>query len=82
MKRCRGIIATDHVDSSGERIPVKVLRDMVESSKGSYTLVRVEHDVWRPPIGRGVSAVLCKLVSLQPSAMMASGSGGSWPVAR
>lgn len=61
MKRWRGIIATDHVDISGERIPVKALRAMVESIKGSYTLVRVEHDVWRPPIGRGVSAILCKL---------------------
>jgi hypothetical protein len=52
MKIISGILATDGVDSHGERLSPELLRQIVESRAGVYVLATYEHDIRVPPIGR------------------------------
>jgi hypothetical protein len=61
MIRVRGIVATTHVDSQGDRFTREALDGMVEQSNRTLIPITLEHDPRLPPVGRLVMAQVVKL---------------------
>ena len=61
MRRERAIIITSHVDLHGERGDPDSLEPVATEMNRKYLPLNVEHDLWKPPIGRIAASEVIQL---------------------